>query len=140
LPPNCYEISLLKPAKTAHISRRIFLIFGISMPRKKPHDQYFDDVKQKAVHLKSLALTNDAALSIEQLKALENFKAAAAAYLLGDQGYRINKRGITAFRQNGFEAIDISGQPSNVESEGIRHVGALIRIGELTVFIERDDS
>jgi hypothetical protein len=74
------------------------------------------------------------------LKALENFKEAAAAYLLGDRGYRINKRGITAFRQNGFAAMDISGQPSNVESEGIRHVGALIRIGELTVFIERDDS
>lgn len=110
------------------------------MPRKKPTVCYFEGVKEKAVRLQALGLTSEDALSSEQSKALEDFKEAAASYLLGDHGYEINKRGITAFRQNGFEAMDISGQPSNAASEGIRHVGALIYIGELKIFIERDDS
>lgn len=109
------------------------------MPRTKPSVCYFEYVKAKAVRLKTLGITSEKVLSSEQSNALEDFKAAAASYLLGDHGYQINKRGITALRQNGFEAMDITGQPSNTESEGIRHVGALIRIGELAVVVERDD-
>ncbi|KFE47993.1 hypothetical protein [Pseudomonas congelans] len=109
------------------------------MSTKNPYVHYFTSVKSKAKALEKLGLTDDDILTDEQQRALDEFKGAVEPYLLGGADNKVNKRGLTTLTRNGFRAHDISGQPSNEDSDGAYHTGATIQVGDLTVTVEQDD-
>lgn len=109
------------------------------MSSKNPYVNYFTSVKSKASAVEKLGLTDDDIPTDAQQNVIDDFKDAAGPYLLGGADNKVNRRGLTTLSRNGFPAADISGQPSNEESDGAYHVGASIRIGDLTIIVEQDD-
>lgn len=110
------------------------------MSRRNPYVTYFPEVKRalKAVE-QSGASDQDEFQTQEQQDAIANAEEVLGRYLLDSPQWPVNKRGLNTLSRNNFPAGDVSGQPSNPESDGAYHAGAQVRAGEYTLIVERDD-
>lgn len=110
------------------------------MSRRNPYVTYFPEVRRalQAVE-RSGASDQDEFQTQEQEEAIANAREVVGRYVFDSPPSVVNKRGVNTMSRNNYPAGDVSGQPSNPESDGASHVGVQVRVGEYTLLVERDD-